>query len=86
MKPYQVRTSILSPNFVTSPITDYGIKKVNSPWFDVANKNTNKSANGIQHLFVGPAEEVDDKKKYKIIVEQTIKVAFRGLRQGQDYA
>lgn len=86
MKPYQVRTTTFSPNFPPDRRNDYGIKKVNNPWLDVGNTSTTASKNGVQHLFIGPAEQAASPKKYKIIVEQTIKVAFRGLRQGQAYA
>lgn len=88
MKPYQVRTSSLSPVWAKNQITDTGIKSVNNPWRNCENKDANFSMNGIQHYWVGPYDKKDPgaKAQYKIICEQTIKVLFRGLRQNQDYA
>lgn len=87
MKPYQVRTSTLSPVFNDNTnITDYGIRSVNNPWFDVANWKNIVSINGVQHLWIGPYDPNDvTAVKYKIVCEQTVKVSFRGLRQGQQY-
>lgn len=85
-KPYQVRTSSMTPTFMRVPQVDTGIKSVNNPWFDCGTQQANFSTNAIQHIFVGPSEGTPGKDpKYKIIIEETIKVAYRGLRQGQAY-
>lgn len=88
-KPYQVKTSILTPKWQSDPKTGdaTGIKRVDSPWFDCGTDRAIPSTNGIQHLFIGPTNENDPTaaRKFKIVVEETLKVAYRGLRQGQVY-
>lgn len=87
VKPYQVRTSVLTPVFQKDQITDTGVKSVNNPWRNIENTSATFSSNGIQHYWKGPFDATDPgaKPQYKIICEQSVKVIYRGLRQGQNY-
>lgn len=88
MKPYQVRTTSLSPVFMGTQHsrTDYGSRRVNNPWLDVSNASAAASQNAVQHFFKGPPHDPMAEPNYKIVVMTTVVILYKGVRTGQSYA
>jgi len=88
MRPYQVHTFRLKPDFahiqLPNGVSSYTGKRKYNPWWDLGdyeagNLSAVKSKNGINYIIAGPPPGSATQRS--MIVEETIRIQFAGLRQ-----